>query len=65
MDIALRLQDGAQLELTDIGVSTTDEMISFSIDGRITNVEDEVLKQFSGKHVTPVEIVFAVEEPEA
>ncbi|WP_227377755.1 hypothetical protein [Haladaptatus halobius] len=64
MEIALRLQDGAHLELTDIGVSTTDEKISFSIDGRITDVEDEILHQFSGKHVTPVEIVFAVEEPD-
>jgi hypothetical protein len=64
MEIALRLEDGAHLELTDIGVSTTDEIISFSIDGRIMNVEDDVLEQFSGKRITPVEIVFAVEEPE-
>ncbi|WP_231188653.1 hypothetical protein [Haladaptatus sp. DYF46] len=61
MEHTIRLQDGADLELTDIGIATDDEHISFSIDGRIEGVNDELMDALSGKSLTLTAVTFQAE----
>lgn len=63
MEHTIRLQNGADLELTDIGVATDDEHISFSIDGRIEGVNDDLMDAFSGKSLTLTAVTFRAEAP--
>lgn len=61
----VRLQDGADLELTDVGVSPDDHRIAFSIDGRIGNIDDELMDVLSETTLRPVAITFEAAETDA
>jgi len=62
MEYTVDLQDGADLHLTDVGVTTQDEQIAFSIDGRIDEIDDELMEIFSDKSLKPVAITFEAKE---
>ncbi|RBI60308.1 hypothetical protein DMJ13_18390 [halophilic archaeon] len=64
MEYTIRLQDGAELELTDVGVATRNDHISFSIDGRLKDLDEDLLEVFSGQTLQPVAVTFKVEDPE-
>ncbi|WP_227373921.1 hypothetical protein [Haladaptatus halobius] len=62
MEVTVRLDDGARLELKDVGVAAEDDKIAFSIDGVLLNVDDETLEALTGNTVRPVAISFEVDE---
>lgn len=65
MEYTVRLQDGADLELTDVGVSTDDHRIAFSIDGRIDNIDDKLMDVLSDTTLRPVAITFEADDTNA
>ncbi|RBI60813.1 hypothetical protein DMJ13_17965 [halophilic archaeon] len=64
VEYTIRLQDGADLELTEVGVATEGDRISFSIDGRIEDIDADLLEVFSGQILEPVAVTFDTKEPE-
>ncbi|WP_227357082.1 hypothetical protein [Haladaptatus salinisoli] len=64
MKYTISLQDGAELELTEIGVATEGDTIAFSVEGRIEEINDDLIEVFEGKTLQPVAITFEAEEPE-
>ncbi len=47
MEYTVRLQDGDDLVLTDVGISTEGDQIAFSINGQIDDIDDELMNVFS------------------
>lgn len=64
MKVSIELQDGHQLELTDVGIETHDESntIALSIDALIKGLDDETLAAFENRKLHPLSLVFVSED---
>lgn len=64
MKVLIELQDGHQLELTDVGIETHDESntIALSIDALIKGLDDETLAAFENRKLHPLSLVFVSED---
>lgn len=63
VDVVVSLDDGAELTLTAVDVGTTDgdEVLAFTIEGIIRELESELMKTIAGKSLVPTEVHFRVE----
>lgn len=63
MKISIELQDGHDLELTDVGIETHKESntIALSVDALIKGLDDETLTAFEDRKLHPLAIIFGSE----
>lgn len=64
MEYTIRLQDGAELELTEVGVATKKDQIAFSIEGRLKDIDEDLMESFHGQTLQPAAVTFKTEETE-
>lgn len=64
MKYTISLQNGAELELTEVGVATEGNTIVFSIDGRIDDIDGDLMAVFEDRTLQPASITFEAEETE-
>ncbi|WP_227354820.1 hypothetical protein [Haladaptatus salinisoli] len=64
MEVTIRLNDGAQLALKDVGIAAEEGKIAFSIDGVLLNVDDATLEALSGNAVRPIAVTFEISDEE-
>ncbi|WP_227377165.1 hypothetical protein [Haladaptatus halobius] len=64
MKLTIKLQDGHELELTDVGVETYDQTntIALSVNALIKDLDDETLDAFEGRKLHPLTLIFGTEE---
>ncbi|WP_231188674.1 hypothetical protein [Haladaptatus sp. DYF46] len=62
MEYTVRLEDGTDLQLTDVDVATKGDQIAFSIDGRIENIDNELMEVFQDKSLRPAAITFEAQD---
>lgn len=58
MGMTINLADDANVELDDVDITIYGDTIAFSVEGEITDVPSDVLNEFAGTELTPVEITF-------
>lgn len=56
--MTINLEDDANVELDDMDITVVGGRIAFSVEGEITNIPSEILNEFTGSQVYPVEIAF-------
>lgn len=64
MKISVELQDGHELELTDVGIETHEETdtIAVSVNALIKGLDEETLAAFEERQLHPLALVFGSEE---
>jgi hypothetical protein len=64
MKLTIELQDGHELELTDVGVEThyQTNTIALSVNALIKDLDDETLEAFEGQKFHPLALIFGTEE---
>jgi hypothetical protein len=64
MKVTIELQDGHELELTDVGVETHEDSntIALSVNALIKGLDDETLAAFEGRELHPLALVFGTAE---
>lgn len=64
MKVSIELQDGHELELTDVGIETHEESntIALSVDALIKGLDDETLAAFEDRKLHPLSLVFVSED---
>jgi hypothetical protein len=64
MKVSIELQDGHELELTDVGIETHDESntIALSVDALIKGLDDETLASFEDRKLHPLSLIFVSED---
>lgn len=55
--MTINLED-ADIELDDVDITVYGDSIGFSVEGEIADVPSEVLNEFVGEKLEPVEITF-------
>ena len=64
MKLSIELQDGHELELTDVGIETHEQSntIALSVDALIKGLDDETLGAFEDQKLHPLSLVFVSED---
>ncbi|WP_227377795.1 hypothetical protein [Haladaptatus halobius] len=64
MKVSIELQDGHELELTDVGIETHDESntIALSVDALIKGLDDETFVSFEDRKLHPLSLIFVSED---
>ena len=64
MKISIELQDGHELELTDVGIETHEQSntIALSVDALIKGLDEETLGAFEDRKLHPLSLIFVSED---
>lgn len=64
MKLSIELQDGHELELTDVGIETHEQSntIALSVDALIKGLDEETLGAFEDRKLHPLSLVFVSED---
>lgn len=57
-ELTVSLKEGSEVEIQDMDIGVSEEVIAFEIEGMIRGVDDDLLATVAGKTLQPTEITF-------
>lgn len=61
-EIVIDLNDNPKIDLETVDVGVADDRLSFTVQGTIRDVEDEILQTVADEQLIPMEIRFKIDE---